>query len=98
LIDRTSEGYDPEILCTSGLLLLREYDEKRSRNYCEVLKTYLENNMNIAKTIRKLYMQRATFLYQLKRITEISQLDLSDYPTRLHLMLSFEILQSSRDD
>jgi sugar diacid utilization regulator len=93
LIDRASEGYHPEVLCIPGLLWLREYDLKRSRNYCEVLKVYLENNMNIAKTIRVLYLQRGTFLYQLKRITEISGLDLADYQTRLHLMLSFEILE-----
>ncbi|KNZ40766.1 helix-turn-helix domain-containing protein [Acetobacterium bakii] len=48
--------------------------------------------MSIAKTIRIIYLQRATFLYQLKRITEIFGLDLSDYKIRLHLMLSFEIL------
>lgn len=93
LIDRSSEGYDPEVLCVSELLLLREYDKQRNRNYCEVLKVYLENNMSIAKTIRILFLQRATFLYQLKRITEISGLNLSDYQTRLHLMLSFEILE-----
>lgn len=93
LIDRSSEGYEPEVLCASGLLLLQEYDMKRGRNYCEVLKVFLANNMSIAKTIRILYLQRATFLYQLKRITEISGLNLSDYQTRLHLMLSFEILE-----
>lgn len=93
LIARSSAGYDPEVLCASGLLRLREYDQKRGRNYCEVLKVYLENNMNIAKTIRILFLQRATFLYQLKRITEIAHLNLSDYPTRLHLLLSFQILE-----
>ncbi len=93
LINRATAGYDPEVLCAAGLLRLREYDQKRGRNYCEVLKVYLENNMNIAKTIRILFLQRATFLYQLKRITEIAHLNLADYPTRLHLLLSFQILE-----
>lgn len=96
LIDRASAGYEPEVLCHSGLLRLKEYDEKRGRNYCEVLKVYLVNNMSIAKTIRILFLQRATFLYQLKRITEISHLNLADYQTRLHLMLSFQILANHK--
>ena len=89
--------YEPEVLCNPGLLRLKEYDKQRGRNYCEVLKVYLENNMSIAKTIRILFLQRATFLYQLKRITEISHLNLSDYQTRLHLMLSFQILAKHKD-
>lgn len=93
LVDRAAAGFDPEVLCAAGLLRLRDYDQKRGRNYCEVLKVYLENNMNVAKTIRILFLQRATFLYQLKRITEIGNLNLTDYPTRLHLLLSFQILE-----
>ena len=38
-------------------------------------------------------MQRATFLYQLKRILEISGLKLEDPKVRLELLIAFEILE-----
>ena len=41
--------------------------------------------------MKRLYVQRATLLYQLKRIEEISQLDLQDYQTRLYLMIYFAV-------
>ena len=47
--------------------------------------------MSVAKAMKRLYVQRATLLYQLKRIEEISQLDLQDYQTRLYLMIYFAV-------
>lgn len=45
-----------------------EYDKKHQRSLTKALQVFLEQNMNIAKTIRILYLQRATFLYQAQRI------------------------------
>jgi DNA-binding PucR family transcriptional regulator len=93
LLDRCREGHTPLDLCPEKLQTLIDYDQEHNRNYVHILKTYLECNMSVAKAMKLLYVQRATLLYQLKRIEEISQLDLHDYQTRLYLMLYFQITE-----
>lgn len=87
-----------EALCPEGLLRLIQYDYKHKREYTRSLKVYLENNMSITQTIRILYMQRSTFIYQLKRIQEISGMELKDKKTRIHLLLVFQIIDEKNTD
>ena len=75
-----------------------EYDRVNNMQLIRTLKTYLENDRNIAKSIRILHMQRATFLYQLKRITEITGLDLDEYTCRLYLQLYFAAVEIASAD
>lgn len=91
LLERCSKGHKPADLCLEKLQMLIDYDIEHNRNYVHILKTYLQCNMSVAKAMRILYVQRATLLYQLKRIEEISQLNLQDYQTRLYLMIYFAI-------
>ena len=58
--------------------------------YAALLKTYLRCDRSTAKTIRVVYLQRATFLYQLQRIQEILQADLNDADLRLRLLMYFK--------
>ena len=92
MLEQCFQNIDPAIFCHHGLLRLLEYDRKKGRNYTATLRAYLENNMNIAQTIKKIYIQRASFQYQLKKILEITGANLQDYQTRLHLLLSFQLL------
>lgn len=80
-----------ELLCPQGLLALMEYDAANNRSYTNVLKVYLECNMHPAEAIRKLFMQRQTFLYQLERIKSISGLNLDNPETRLHLLIAYKL-------
>ena len=81
--------YPPEVICPKELERLMEYDLANDMHLTLVLKTYLQNDRNTAKSIRILYMQRSTFLYQLKRALEITGLDLDDYGKCLYLQLYF---------
>lgn len=92
LLEHATQDLTPESLCHPGLLRLIESDRKKNRDYAGTLRVYLENNMNVAQTIRQIYIQRATFQYQLQRITEIVGANLQNYETRLHLLLSFRLL------
>lgn len=92
LLEHATQDLTPESLCHPGLLWLIECDRKKNRDYAGTLRVYLENNMNVAQTIRQIYIQRATFQYQLQRITEIVGANLQNYETRLHLLLSFRLL------
>lgn len=94
IIQKCTEKTIPEVLIPDGLKMLMDYDRKKKHNYTETLKLYLEHDRNIADTIRAAYMHRSTFLYQIKRIQEILQMDLEDPKVRLILQLAFEILAS----
>ncbi len=92
MIEDCCSGMEPEIFCHNGLLRLLEYDRRKDRNYAGTLRVYLENNMSVTQTTKQIYMQRASFQYQLKKILEITGANLQDYHTRLHLLLSFQLL------
>lgn len=96
ILEHSTQDLAPESLCHPGLLRLMESDKRKNRNYAGTLRVYLENNMNVAQTIRQIYIQRATFQYQLQRITEILDANLQDYETRLHLLLSFRLLDMKK--
>lgn len=79
-----------EVHCPECLRRLKEYDKLHHREYAALLKTYLRCDRSTAKTIRVVYLQRATFLYQLQRIQEILQADLNDADLRLRLLMYFK--------
>ena len=83
--------YAIESICPESVRKLKEYDLQNHMQLTKSLKVYLENDRNTARSIRCLYMQRATFLYHIRRITEITGLDLDDYRTRLYLQMYFAI-------
>lgn len=91
MVARCLDGQIRETFWPEGLERLAVHDRVKSTRYLEVLRTYLKNNMNVAETSRKLYLQRNTCLYQLGRIREISKLDLDDADVRVELLLAFRI-------
>ena len=93
LLIRAAGDAEMESLCPAGLLQLITYDRAHNRQYTASLKIFLEENMSITRAIRRLYMQRYTFIYQLKRIREISGLNLDEKNCRIHLLLLFQIME-----
>lgn len=92
LLQGAQGGRSPESWYPAGLKKLMDYDRAHNRQLVKALRVYLRENMHIANTTRALYLQRATFLYQLRRITEISELRLEDPEVRLELLIVFSIL------
>lgn len=97
IASKIKEDISLRLFCHNSLLKLRDYDKKKGRNYYELLKVYLSNNMNGAKTIRQLYMQRQTFLYQLNKIYEITGLKLTNPKTRVYLQISFLLMENEEE-
>ncbi len=96
LLLRASEGSSIEALCPDGLLKLIQYDREHKRTYTRSLKAFLENQMSVSRTIRQLYLQRATFIYQLKRIKEISGLNLNEKSSQFQLLIVFQIMDEKK--
>lgn len=96
-LSNASGNLDAMSMCHPGLLKLLEYDSCKGRNFANTLRIYLENNMSVTQTIRKVYLQRASFQYQLQKILEITNANLEDFETRLHILLSFRLLDMEKD-
>ena len=92
MLGRCQEGLDKTHLCIPGLIRLMEYDEKNGTEYTLALRTFVEEKYSVTHTADKLFVHRTTLLKHLKKIDEISNLDLDDWKTRLHLCLSFQFL------
>ena len=74
-----------------SLRKLQDYDKAKGTNYYLSLHTYLKCACDKAKTASLLYVHRNTVNYQLKRIEEILNVDLSDGEICLRLYLSFKM-------
>ena len=81
-------------LVAPELARLMAFDAQRDTRYFETLRTYLLQERDIPRTAKALIIHRTTLLYRLKKIQEITGLDLDDPWRRLYLMLSLRILET----
>lgn len=76
-----------------ALIQLEEYDALHEGNLKETLRLFLQNRCGYTDTAEALFIHRSTLLYRLRRIQELTGLNLDSYETRLHLALSYLIGQ-----
>lgn len=69
---------------------LIDYDEEFKKDYVDTLRAYLRNNCNIAKTAAMLHFHRNTLLYQINRIQELLESDLTVWKIREQLLFALE--------
>ncbi len=81
---------------SDGLSRLAAHDESAPVSYLDTLKCYLDSNMSIAETARKMNLHRSSLIDRLNRITQILNCDLSDPLWRLtvQIVLSAERQQA----
>ncbi len=78
---------------TEPLQMLREADEKKQTNQEELLKTWLLNGRNTARTAQIMNMHKNTVIYRMKQIERKLELDLEDEDTIFQLMLGMKIVE-----
>lgn len=76
---------------TERLKQLKKYDEKNQTELYRTLRCYLENGLNVAKTLKILYIHRSTFTYRLEKIEKLLKCSLNNYKTRLYLQFAMEL-------
>lgn len=74
-----------------ALLLLAEYDRVHRTDLLHILEVFLKHFCNQSETAKALYLHRSSVIRKIDRIVQLTGVDLDDYETRLHLMLSFEL-------
>ncbi|ABX42114.1 PucR family transcriptional regulator [Lachnoclostridium phytofermentans] len=96
IFDLFSEAKNPDKLgrfCHPALAVLRQYDHENSSQLYKTLCVFINKGCNIKLTSESLFIHRNSLVYRLNRITELSQVDLSDINTLFLLRLSFLIDQ-----
>ena len=81
-----------EIICPPAIRILKEYDQKHDTQYLSTLHTYIESNMNISESSRKLVVHYNTMKYRLKVISELTGLNLMKTETAVNLNIAFKML------
>ena len=79
-------------LCHPALRILSDYDRDHKTALLHVLDVYLKSLGSQSASAKALFIHRSSLIRKLDRITELCGIDLNDYETRLHLMLSFQLL------
>ncbi len=71
------------------LAQLEKYDRENHTELYSTLRTFLNCERNYIQTAGQLFIHRNTLLYRLKRIRELTGVDLDDVSVRLHIQLSY---------
>ena len=82
-------------LVSSPLLYLQAWDHEHGTEYLMTLRVYLEEEQSIPRSSARLIIHRTTLLYRLSKIKALVSIDLGDPDTRLHLLISFRLLERS---
>ncbi len=73
------------------LKTLVDYDKKKSTELVETLHSYFKNNGNLTRISEDLFAHYNTILYRIRRIEEITNMDLNDSTDRLNLEIAIKI-------
>lgn len=93
LYKKASESLPRELLCSSKLTRLKEYDAENNTELYRTLKIFLELERNVLQTSKLLYIHRSTLTYRLERICKIIDVNLEDPKERLILQISFYFME-----
>ena len=85
-----------ENLIHPAVFTLRSYDKCNQTDLAETLFQYLVCERNKVDTASALYIHRNTLKYRLDRIDDLVHPDLDDLDTRLHLLISFKLLDHNK--
>ena len=77
--------------CHPAFLTLMGYDDEHEGSLLDTLEEFLRSGQSIKDTAENLYMHRNTVIYRLKKIEELTAVDLRDPETSFNLRFSFAI-------
>ena len=74
-----------------ALRQLKQYDDAHHTELYKTLDVYLNHERGLNQTAQALGLHRNSLLYRLKRIEQLTGVNLEDAQVRLHLMLSYKL-------
>ena len=91
LLRLLSENRMSALLRHPAIALLKNYDEKNHTDLLLTLETYLNHNCSQNRTAETLHVHLNSLKYRLRRIVDLTGLDLHDSEELLYLQISFRI-------
>lgn len=84
-----SEHSDPRDIIHPAIFQLQKHDLECNSDLCDTLMEYLRNNRDMALTSDKLHIHYNTLKYRIRKLTDLTGLDLSENNLLFRLWLSF---------
>ena len=97
LLHSAAGNIPSEFYYTAGLDQLKQHDASSQVSYLDTLKTYLECNMSVSQTSKKLNLHRSSLIDRLSRISQILGAELSDPDKRLLLQIILKMKQHEEE-
>ena len=95
IISNATLTFPPENVLHPCLYTLTQYDKENNTEFCKTLRVYMQCQYNVLRASSLLYVHRSTFSVRLKRIESLCGIDLEDERTRLHILMSFYIMDAN---
>ena len=95
IISNATLTFPPENVLHPCLYTLTQYDKENNTEFCKTLRVYMQCQYNVLRASSLLYVHRSTFSVRLKRIETLCGIDLEDERTRLHILMSFYIMDAN---
>lgn len=92
LLSKLTEELDEEFICAPEILRLYSQDRDGQSEYLRTLSVYIKKGMNTVKAAAELFIHRATMIYRLKRIEEITGVELHTLASDLYMHISLEMM------
>lgn len=77
-----------------ALAVLLEYDEQHGTQLHESLHTFLDTRYNMSESAERMFVHRTTFIKRIEQIEKLTGIDLTDFNTRMYLLLSYSLLEA----
>ncbi len=92
MLSYVAEHIGVETLCAECVQRLHAYDSEHDASYIRTMKAYFDNHLNISKTAQVLNIHRATMIYRLRRIEELSGIDFQNASKNFYYLISIKLL------
>lgn len=92
LLDDTLRNKKLLNYCHPATVKLLSYDQENGTSYYETLQAFLLNGQNSNETSNQLFVHRNTIKYRIRKIIELTDIDLTRGETVFQLAYSFKIL------
>ncbi len=97
LLSLIYEHKDAQEITMNIIGKLVEYDNENGLDLLNTFKTYMENKGNVSQTARSLHLHRQSLLYRLKKIEEITTLNLDKADDTFLLELCVRLWEKQHD-
>jgi len=93
LFAELAKNWPLQSFCLSEVIKLHEQDRKAGGYYIQSLLVYLKHERSLKAAAKELHIHRNSLVYRLNQIQKVTGMNFNDPRTRLHALLSCQVLQ-----